>query len=58
MSKILIVDDEQDIGEIISYNLEKEGFKTVKAFDGEAAPKMVKLQKPDLIILDLMLLKL
>ena len=56
MSKILIVDDEHDIVELISYNLEKEGFKTVKAYDGEAALKMVKLQKPDLIILDLMLL--
>ena len=56
MSKILIVDDEQDIVELVSYNLEKEGFKTVKAYDGEAALKMVKLQKPDLIILDLMLL--
>ena len=58
MSKILIVDDEQDIVELVSYNLEKEGFKTVKAFDGEAALKMVKLQKPDLIILDLMLPKM
>ena len=58
MSKILIVDDEQDMVELVSYNLEKEGFKTVKAFDGEAALKMVKLQKPDLIILDLMLPKM
>ena len=37
MSKILIVDDEKDIVELVSYNLEKEGFKTVKAYDGEAA---------------------
>jgi len=58
MSKILIVDDEQDIVELVSYNLEKKGFKTVKAFDGEAALKMVKTQKPDLIILDLMLPKM
>lgn len=58
MSKILIVDDEQDIVELVSYNLEKEGFKTIKAYDGEAALKMVKLQKPDLIILDLMLPKM
>ena len=58
MTKILIVDDEKDIVELVSYNLEKEGFKTVKAFDGEAALKMVKLQKPDLIILDLMLPKM
>jgi two-component system alkaline phosphatase synthesis response regulator PhoP len=58
MSKILIVDDEQDIVELLSYNLEKEGFKTVKAFDGEAALKIVKTQKPDMVILDLMLPKM
>jgi two-component system alkaline phosphatase synthesis response regulator PhoP len=55
MAKILIVDDEQDIVELISYNLEKEGFKTVKAYDGDAAFRLVKTQKPDLVILDLML---
>jgi phosphate regulon transcriptional regulator PhoB len=58
MSKILIVDDEKDIVDLISYNLEKEGFATVKAYDGEAALKLVKTQKPDLMILDLMLPKL
>lgn len=44
--------------ELVSYNLEKEGFKTVKAYDGEAAIRLVKTQKPDLIILDLMLPKM
>ena len=58
MAKILIVDDEKDIANLLSYNLEKEGFSTVKAYDGEAALKMVKMQKPDLIILDLMLPKI
>jgi two-component system alkaline phosphatase synthesis response regulator PhoP len=58
MSKILIVDDEQDIVELVSYNLEKEGLKTVKAFDGEAALGMVRSEKPDLMILDLMLPKM
>jgi phosphate regulon transcriptional regulator PhoB len=58
MSKILIVDDEKDIVELISYNLAKEGFTVVKAFDGEAALKNVKTQNPDLIILDLMLPKM
>ena len=53
--KILIIDDEKDIVDLISYNLEKEGFATVKAYDGEDALKLVKAQKPDLIILDLML---
>lgn len=58
MSKILIVDDEKDIVDLISYNLEKEGFSTVKAYDGETALKLVKTQKPDLMILDLMLPKI
>ena len=58
MSKILIVDDEQDIVELLSYNLEKEGFSIVKAYDGEAALGMVRSEKPDLMILDLMLPKM
>jgi len=55
MSKILIVDDEEDIAELVSYNLAREGFATVKAFDGDAALRKVKIEKPDLVILDLML---
>lgn len=58
MSKILIVDDEKDIVDLIAYNLEKEGFTTAKAYDGESALQFIKKQKPDLIILDLMLPKL
>jgi two-component system alkaline phosphatase synthesis response regulator PhoP len=58
MSKILIVDDEQDIVELLSYNLGKEGFATLKAYDGEAALGMVHSEKPDLMILDLMLPKM
>jgi phosphate regulon transcriptional regulator PhoB len=55
MIKILVTDDEEDIVELISYNLSKEGYSIIKAYDGEAALKLVKLQKPDLLILDLML---
>ncbi|MHB8137249.1 MAG: response regulator [Smithellaceae bacterium] len=55
MAKILIVDDEKDIAELISYNLEREGFSTIKLFDGGRVLAIVKSQKPDLIILDLML---
>jgi len=40
--KILTVDDEKDIVDLISYNLEKEGFVTIKAYDGESALKLVK----------------
>jgi two-component system alkaline phosphatase synthesis response regulator PhoP len=58
MPKILIVDDEHDIVELLSYNLEKEGFSIVKAYDGEAAFGLIKTQKPDLVILDLMLPKM
>lgn len=58
MYKILIVDDEKDIVDLISYNMEKEGFSAVKAYDGEAALHSVKKQNPDLIILDLMMPKM
>jgi phosphate regulon transcriptional regulator PhoB len=55
MTKILVTDDEKDIVDLISYNLAKEGFSIIKAYDGEEALRLVKLQKPDLLILDLML---
>jgi DNA-binding response OmpR family regulator len=55
MVKILIVDDEPDIVELVSYNLEREGFVTIKAHDGETALCKVRIEKPDLLILDLML---
>jgi len=58
MSKILIVDDEKDIVDLIAYNLEKEGFFTVKAYDGDSALQIIRTKKPDLIILDLMLPKM
>lgn len=58
MVKILVVDDEKDIVELIAYNLEKEGFSVFKAYDGEEALRTIKEQKPDLLILDLMLPKI
>ncbi|MDN6731704.1 MAG: response regulator YycF [Atopostipes suicloacalis] len=58
MKKILIVDDEKPISDIIKFNLEKEGFATVTAFDGEEAVEKVESENPDLIILDVMLPKL
>ena len=57
-NKILIVDDEKPITDIIKYNLEKEGYETAIAFDGEAALEQVQEETPDLIILDLMLPKI
>ncbi len=55
--KILIVDDEKAIVEILKYNLEKEGYHVVTAYDGEEALRQVEVEKPDLIILDIMLPK-
>jgi len=53
--KILIVDDEKDIVELVRYNLEKEGYKIIPAYNGEEALELIKRQLPHLIILDLML---
>ncbi|MEA1971604.1 MAG: response regulator, partial [Thermodesulfobacteriota bacterium] len=52
--KILVVDDEKDLVDLISYNLEKDGFAVVKAYDGEEALRQVRTRKPHLMILDLM----
>ncbi len=53
--KILIVDDEKNIVDILKFNLKKEGFDTVEAYDGRQALEMVEREKPDLILLDIML---
>lgn len=55
---ILIVDDEAPIRDILVYNLEKEGYQTIEASDGVTAVNMALEQKPDLILLDIMLPKL
>lgn len=56
--KILIVDDEKPIVDILKFNLEKEGFSTAVAYDGEEAINLALSIKPDLILLDLMLPKI
>jgi len=53
--KILVVDDEKDIGELLQYNLEKEGYKISAVFSGEQCLENIKTELPDLILLDLML---
>jgi len=53
--RILIVDDEEDLVELVSYNLAREGYKIIKAFSGETALKLAGSELPDMIILDLML---
>ncbi len=53
--KIIVVDDEKDIVELVSYNLEKEEFDVSSSFDGEDALHKIRKEKYDLILLDLML---
>lgn len=55
---ILIVDDEKPIVDILVYNLQKEGYNTIEANDGVAAVDIALSQKPDLILLDIMLPKM
>ena len=59
MSKrILIVEDEKNIVDILSFNLTKEGYETLEAYDGQAGLQLALEQNPDLILLDLMLPKM
>src|SRR5690625_1125804 len=55
VDKVLIVDDEQSIVTLLTYNLEKSGFETEAAYDGFEGLKKAKTGNYDLIILDLML---
>ncbi len=53
--KILVVDDEQDLVKLVHYHLEKEGYKVLSAFNGEDALFLIRKERPELIVLDLML---
>jgi two-component system OmpR family response regulator len=55
MNKILVVDDEKRIVEIVRAYLERDGYRVISANDGNSALSEVRRQNPDLIILDLML---
>ncbi|MGK7370667.1 MAG: response regulator [Candidatus Halalkalibacterium sp. M3_1C_030] len=55
---ILVVDDEQDLLDLIEYNLKKEGFDVLKAEDGKEGIKMARKHLPDLILLDIMMPKM
>ncbi len=52
---ILIIEDEEDIAELLEYNLQRDGFKTVVANNGETGLKLARQDYPDCILLDLML---
>ena len=56
--KLLIVDDDRDLCELLEYTLRREGYVVTKAFDGEAALQMVKREQPNLVILDINLPRL
>ncbi|MEN6352678.1 MAG: response regulator, partial [Bacteroidales bacterium] len=53
--KIMVVDDEEALVRLITYNLNKEGYITIFAHDGNKAWELITKERPDLIILDLML---
>jgi len=54
-AKVLLIEDEKDIVEILTYNLEKEGYTVASAFDGEEGYEKAKSFMPDLILLDIMM---
>ena len=54
-NKVLIVDDEKDILDLLEYNLEKEGYEVLSAMDGEEAISMAKTEKPNMVLLDIMM---
>ena len=51
--KILVVDDEKNIVDIVTYNLTKEGFEVISAFDGEKGLELAFSENPELILLDI-----
>ncbi|NMB41195.1 MAG: response regulator transcription factor [Firmicutes bacterium] len=55
---VLVVDDEKPIAEILKYNLEKENFEVLVAYDGEEALRLAFEEQPDIILLDIMLPRL
>ena len=54
-TRILIVEDDKALSDILYYNLEKEGYSVFRAFDGREGIELARLKKPDIVLLDLML---
>ena len=50
---ILIIEDEQNINDILAFKFEKEGYKTISAFDGVKGLEMALSENPDIILLDI-----
>ena len=55
---VLIVEDEKNIVDILRFNLQREGYQTLEAYDGEDGLEKARTQDPDLILLDVMLPKM
>ena len=55
MPRILVVDDEKNILELVRFNLEREGYEVLTCLDGARALELARSEKPDLIVLDVML---
>ncbi len=55
MQKILIVEDERDIADLVGFNLERAGYEVLKAHDGITGAELAIRERPDLVVLDLML---
>lgn len=55
MHKILVVDDEEDVVRLVQFRLAKEGFEIISCGDGQTALRLADEEKPDLIILDIMM---
>jgi len=53
--KIMIVDDEKDVVELLSFLLKKDGYEVVSAYNGREALERVEAEKPDLMLLDIMM---
>lgn len=53
--RVLVVDDEKPIADIVQFNLEKEGYEVICAYDGEEALEKVEQTNPDVVLLDIML---
>lgn len=58
LKKVLIIEDEKPISDIIKFNLEKDGFQVEVAYDGEEGFEKIKTLNPDLVLLDVMLPKM
>ena len=56
--RVLIVEDEKNIVDILRFNMNREGYETIEAYDGETGLALARAEKPDLILLDVMLPKM